>query len=975
MLHIHLFGAMRLALDGAPYPLGGLPKTKLVLAYLLLNRTAPVSRDILAFTLWSDVAEQDARANLRRHLYDLQQVLPAAPAETPWILRTQKTLQWNPRASYWLDVAVFEELEGNPEQLAEAVGLYTGELLAHEDEDWLGYERGRLRAVFLRKLQELVHAYQARGDYMRALMFVQQALVDDPLDEQMVRTYMWLRYATGDRAGALQAYRQFCQQLQAELDLVPMPETEELARQISSQTLPVPKEPDAAPLVRPARTQQAAPQATPPPSNVPAPLRRILGRADELQSFLALFGQQGEPLRLMTLTGAGGVGKTRLAIELARLLHLQQPQRFPDGVFFVPLASVTDPDLFLPTVAVATGLTLHADAPVIDQLIDDLRYKTLLLVLDNFEHLLAAADQLAALLAAVPGLHTIVTSQTVLNLYGERSFQVMPLTLPAAGQEGVHESLLAQPAVALFCEVAQSVNAQFRLTEANEDAVVQICRRLDGLPLAIELAAAWAKLLSPAQILQQLSSELDFLATKLRDIPSRHRSLRTAMAWSYQLLDADEQSLFAQLSLFADSFTSDAVAALLNGAVEERAPAANLRLLAHLNSLLEKNMIYPVIHDSLPGETRFAMLNPLRSYAGERLAEQPDLAPLHSRYVAYFKHFVDETIAQYEATQNAHYIQQLIVEDNNLRAALSLALAPDAPFARYEMGAQMASRLSAFWEATARFGEAMSWLTQLAEKRALLPLSQRVALLNETCRFLRYGSDLPADILRLHGEALEAAHEAQDARLLMDTLDSYAITCNESGQFDQAIAYWTEAIEIARSEALLARLAHLLNNAATSYTMMGQYAQSVVLLQESLALARTLANPDRTLSTLINLSNAARKSGDLQMDRAYLEEAAEQVDNSSNRTLQIVFLSAAAERALYIEDYPMSALLHSALQSICQQVNMVWPIRYRQEFAGYMAQTMAHLDEVLYTRLCNQGMRLKLDQALERTAIWLEEGR
>jgi tetratricopeptide (TPR) repeat protein len=229
-------------------------------------------------------------------------------------------------------------------------------------------------------------------------------------------------------------------------------------------------------------------------------------------------------------------------------------------------------------------------------------------------------------------------------------------------------------------------------------------------------------------------------------------------------------------------------------------------------------------------------------------------------------------------------------------------------------------------------------------------------------------------VLKLHREALEAAYNQEDAPLLMDTLDSYAITCNESDQFEQAADLWTKAIEIARGEAPVARLAHLLNNAATSYTMMGQYVQAMALLEESLALLRTLPNRDRIFSALVNLSNAARKSGDRYLDRVYLCEAAEQANLISNRTLQIVFLSAAAERALYTEDYPMSALLHSALQSICQQVNMVWPARYQQEFAGYIAQTKAHLDEVLFNRLFNQGMRLTLEQALDRVAIWLDEG-
>jgi predicted ATPase/DNA-binding SARP family transcriptional activator len=969
MLRIHLLGPLRLILDGQPYLMSGLPKSKLLLAYLLLNRAMPCPRDRVAFTLWPDVSEQEARANLRRHLYDLQQILPNPSGDVPWLVRTSKIIQWNPRAAYWLDVAVFESLDGSPEKLAEAVGLYGGELLGTEDEEWLSYERGRLRALFLRKLQELVHTYREQGDYARALIFVKQALEDDPLDEEMVRTYMWLRYATGDRAGALQAYRHFCEHLKRELDLPPMPETEQLVAQISQQALPVTPSPPARMEIF--RQAEPTPSIPTPPSNVPAAMRKLLGRAEDLQALVALFQSLENPVRLVTLTGTGGIGKTRLATEVARTLQRQQPARFADGIYFLSLASVLDRDLLLPSIAQLLEIPPDAGVPLLDGLIDALRYKRLLLVLDNFEHLLAAAEDLAALLAAIPGLHLLVTSQALLNLYGERAFSIAPLPVPNPDERLPVTTLLESPAVALFCEVAQSVNAQFQLTDANAAAIMGICRRLDGMPLAIELAAAWVKLLSPARILEQLSARLDFLTTKLRNIPARHRSLRAAIEWSFNLLDEDECALFGRLAIFNDSFTTNAISAVIYGH-DDSSLTVDYQILAHLTSLVEKNMIYqlPAAQD---GENRFAMLSTLREYAWERLQEDSDLPALQERCVRYYAALIHRETAQWNELRQQEKLQRLLLEENNVRAALSYGLTTDATLPLLEVAAQLVAGLVVFWETTARFSEAIEWLNQIIHRRASLQRETRVRVLNGAGRFYHYDHQHREEAARLHEEALQIAYALEDVHILLDTLDGYAIHANESGNLEQAAALWTEAIQIARSAAAPVRLGHLLNNAATSYTMMGKYIQAMSLLEESLVLVRASGSPDRIFSALINLSNAARLDGNLEMDRAYLQEASQLAENVSSRIGLIVFLSAAAERALYVEDYAMSALLHSALQAICQQINMAWPARYQQEFAGYMAKTKAHLEETFFHRLINQGARLPLDQAIERVAIWLEE--
>lgn len=995
MLQIYLLGPMRLLFSGEPFILSGLPKTRLLLAYLLLNRSTPLGRDEVAFQLWPDVSEQEARANLRRHLYDLQQALPPAAEDNPWLVRTQKTIQWNLRAPFWLDVAAFEGLQGTPERLGEAVGLYAGELLAREDEEWLAYERGRLRALFLRKLQELVQAYRDRGEYAKALTFVEQALAGDPLDEEMVRTCMWLRYAVGDRTGALGIYRSFCAQLQTELDLPPMPETEALATQIAQQsfdgiakaeTQQAIQRAERTPTGTPARyvpPQTPLPNAAPVPTNLPAPLRHLLGREQEMKSLVSLLLNTADGARLITLTGPAGVGKTRLSVEVARAVHASKEHPFADGVFFVGLVSITEADLLITSLADVLGVSLPPEAPPLDTLIEALRYKRLLLVIDNFEHLMDAAGLLDALLTAVSGLHLLVTSQASLNLYGEVVVRVDPLMLPTASQAtNLSEAEVKQsPAVTLFCEVAHAVNAQFYMTEANRTTIVEICRRLDGMPLAIELAAAWVKLLPPARILVQLSDRLNFLTSKLRNIPERHRSLRAAIEWSYNLLDAEEQRLFTRLSLFADSFTPRSVAAVIFGRNNGK---SDYVLLARLASLVEKNIVYQLPNsdgdknkDNIKenDEERFAMLSTLRDYAWERLQEDAGRAVLQDGAVNYFAEWVSEQTQAWRTEHQQPDLSSILAEENNLRLALSWAATQDASAARLEAGARLAVSLGVVWETTARFYEAVESLRPILARRAELSAPVRVALLNEAGRFFRYGGDNKEALLKLHEEALREAHLLEDVHLLLDTLDVYAISANESGEIALAAQVWSEAIELARTEAPPLRLGHLLNNAATSYTMMGQPEQATTLLEESLAIARQAQGRDRIFGALINLSNAARLADNPVQDQEYLSQAVPLAETTKNRTLRIVFLSAAAESALYHKDFPMSAILHSALQAICQQVNMAWPVRYQQEFAGYMTQTQAHIDEAIYPRLIQQGARFTLDQAIERVAIWLEEGR
>ncbi len=329
MLYVHLLGHLRLFEDDRPLRFSALPKTLPLWACLLLNRGKAMPRSTLAYTLWPDVPESTARSRLRRHLYDLKQALPPAAPGRPWLLVKAGAVQWNPQADFWLDVAEFERLSALPEHLARAVSLYNGDLLLEAYDDCIQIERERLRTLYLEDLSRLVSQCRDRGDLDQAIAYAEQMLRLDPLREDTVRGLMRLRYQAGDRPGALQAYQDFRRLLQEELGLSSMPETRALYEAVLHNTL---------------IDEVAAPAAVAPcPHELPASVNRFFGREEDLLALSELLLSGKSAVRLLTLVGPAGAGKTRLALEAATRLLPQQACTFPDGIFFVELAAIGRP--------------------------------------------------------------------------------------------------------------------------------------------------------------------------------------------------------------------------------------------------------------------------------------------------------------------------------------------------------------------------------------------------------------------------------------------------------------------------------------------------------------------------------------------------------------------------------------------------------------------------------------------------------
>jgi predicted ATPase len=572
-------------------------------------------------------------------------------------------------------------------------------------------------------------------------------------------------------------------------------------------------------------------------------------------------------------------------MELARDVEAT----FSDGVYVVELAAVRDPTLVPAALVGALGLRAVDQTPFTELLERHLRDKETLLLLDNFEHVLSAATLISELLAACPDLKILTTSRAPLRLRGEQEYPLSPLALPSGDETASVAALATVASVNLFVQRARAIRPDFTLDASNAGAVAAICQRLDGLPLAIELAAARSKTLPPQALLERLDTRLSLLIHGALDLPARQQTLRSAISWSYDLLPPDAQAVFRRLAIFAGGCTLDAAAAVCWTGGRHTEPEDDPTLDA-LSTLVDHSLLQGT--ESL-GAPRFTMLETVREYAWEQLRAHSETAATARAHAAYFRAFAERAAPELVGPAQALWLAHIEGEHPNFQTALEWALSQEGDLEGLDIGLALAGSLVRFWSVRGYFRDGRTWLERVVEMARGAGLDQDCQHVTATttagqkARYAAYanalhGAGVFAADQNDYARAAEVYHECLDARRALGDLRGTALTVNNlgriasfQGDYTQAIALYEESLALKRALNDLDGVASTLNNLGLAYFQLGEFASADVAFAESLVHARSLGNSGAAARALANLGQVAWQLGDLERAAALVEESIE----------------------------------------------------------------------------------------------------
>ena len=774
-LAITLFGSMEIRVDGQPIPRLRTRKGYWLFGLLVLKHGAEIRREWLAGTLWPESRESQARANLNLSVTDLRKALGSQAFRLQSV--TMSTLRLD-LSEAECDLITFDALSSGKDRAdrERAVACYRGALLEDCYESWISIERERREQTYVQLLENLAEEAGDRRDWRTAVYYLRTVVKHDPYRESALLQLMQALTQIGDPNAALRAYQEFARFLrQDDVRAHPSQEIEHLYQQIRFE---------AHQLLKPHVSRSLAPILARKGASVPARITQLIGREQQISQVASVLKRS----RLVTLTGAGGVGKTSLALVLAA----EEADAYPHSAVFIALDVLTDPTEIPGRILSALGVTPDSKSPPAEALAQFLANKGILLVLDNMEHLLTAgAAQIQDLLRRCPALAILVTSRQPLGIPDEVSWRVPSLSVPDLRQLPIDDVALLHlakhsDAVRLFVERAVARQADFQLNALNSRAIIEICSRLDGIPFAIELAAACVVALPVSEIARRLDNCYRVLTEVNPAAVPRHQTLTALMNWSYNLLNQAERTLLPRLSVFMGGFTLEAAEAVCTDSALEQG-----RILGLLTSLINKSM---VVYQENDGTARYRLLETVKQYSAERLQEDQDPSVLQDRHALYFLAFAQRQEARLSSAEQVIALDLLDAENDNFEAALRWsACSPDT----LEIACRLAGALWYVWNARGQFLRGLRWLDELAPRADTVPEKVRGMLLLGAA-YLAY----------LQGDAIKHAAYSDTALELFNALSDrlwYAKSLvmksrNRDLSGTEALALLRESLEIFRVE-------------------------------------------------------------------------------------------------------------------------------------------------------------------------------
>jgi len=948
-MRVRLLGGYRVSVGAQSVPDDAwrLKKAATLVKLLVLAEDHSLHREQAMEYLWPNLAPRAASNNLRQAIYTARRVLAFdASAVSHYLQVNDGWLTLCPEEHLWVDVEAFEEAARTAKRIREpaayraAIDLYAGDLLPEDRyEEWTGERREALRQTHLTLLVEMAELYEERREWDPAIAALRRVVEIDDLHEDAYVGLMRLYAVNGKRREAIQHYQRLRLVLYKELGVEPGEVGRMLYERIvageSLDTSPVESRTVVASAGRSTGISQN--------HNLPVERTSFVGREEEMVDVGRLLSMT----RLLTLTGAGGTGKTRFALALARRLA----GTYPDGVWMVELASLTEGELVAQTVAETLGVREEPGRPFDAALKEYLSSKELLVVMDNCEHLVEAVAHLVeSLLDACKGLRVLATSREALNVAGELIWQVPILSVPEATAPATVENLVGYESVRLFVERARYRRPDFDLGPENAEDVAEICRTLDGMPLAIELAAARVGTLSVGEIMVRLEGALKLLVGS-RTAPPRQQTLEGAMNWSFELLSERERDLFGKFCVFAGGFGLDAVAAV----------GGNEDSLDLLLSLVDKSLV--VAESGGASELRYRMLEPVRQYARERLEESGEAERVRRRHAEYYLTLAEVAEPELKGAQQERWLERLEREHANLRAALGWTLQQEDT----EWGSRLAGALERFWWVGGYLSEGRHWLEKGLTGNSALPMAVRAKALNDAGWLALYQHDLDRAVTLLE-ESVSLFMRVGDEPSIATSLFNLGHAVLHQGDKERMEVLCAE-VEGLRRERFSDRWA-----VAESLVFLGMAAlykgnptQAVTWLEESMATFQDLEDKQRVTLCVTHLWMAELERGDLARAVTLLEENLRLLRRLGIKPRIYNDLLGSALVAALRGQSARAVRLWAAAEALREAIGLaivLWD-HVPTDYEAQLAATRARLGEEAFTAAWEEGRTMTPELAVE----------